>query len=463
MNRKRRHNRWVWPVSIFLGWSGIVWAGWGGEAQATALSPVPSVVPPTWAVAATPQMARKVTSSILSPKSPAQQLFNEVNQLLREAYGGLSTVDRVKLAAEYQGRLNAVCAAAMNTCPVQKAYPVLEAQLTALQDEHSFFETPEDYSDFVTRATGGPRLQFGVKLAPLDGENRVVLEVVPESAADLAGLQRGDSFQTLDGQPYRYEALQAARQKGETITLGVLRQGQLRSLRLTPTSSSTLDLPRLSFVGPSSDIALLRIPTFLNTGVAQRVHDLVAEAKTRNARGLLVDLRGDTGGSLTECDLAVSAFVPEFARVARTSEGDARTVVRHGVRLDDVQRSASVREAQFWTGPLAVLVDEGSASCSEFFAFEVQQAGRGPVIGEQTAGVGNTATRVFRLSEGAALQLTITNYIKPDGKPYPTRVTPDIAFKVSEADTRQLIAGRDTLLEAALQALATAPTFADHE
>lgn len=443
---------WSRRSAVFLAWCGF-----------TLLlgQPLAQQVPGAFAAAPAKQDSKKSASSIVSPKSPAQQIFNEVNQLLQRNYGGLSSIDRVKLTREYQQRLSAVCAPIMNTCPLEKAFPVLEAQLTALGDEHSFFETPEDYKEFVTRATGGVRLQFGVKLAELDGENRVVLEVVPQSAAAVAGLKRGDSFQTLNGRPYRYEDLQNARKSGHSIKLGVLRQGQLQTVNLTPSSTSTLDMPRLTYAGAAQDVAVLRIPTFLNEGVAQRVHDLVAAAKARGVRGMVVDLRSDTGGSLTECDLAVSAFVPEFTRVARTGDGDARTMVRGGARLDDIQRPASVQDAQLWDSPLAVLVDSGSASCSEFFAFEVQQARRGPIVGETTAGVGNTATRVFRLTGDAALQLTITNYVKPDGKPYPTRITPDIPLQTTEEAIRQLTQGRDTVLEAAITALSSAPTLAD--
>lgn len=389
--------------------------------------------------------------------SPAQDVFNQVNRLLRDDYGGLSTVDRSALTREYQERLNAVCASAPTTCAAEKAYPVLEAELTALGDEHSYFLTPEDYQDFVASATGGNRRQFGVKLARLDGENRVVLEVIPQSAAEEAGLQRGDVLQTLDGQPYTYDSLREARLAGRTITLGLERAGRPLTVTLTSRDSSTRDLPRLSYTGPQNSVAVLRIPTFLaGGGVAQRVHDLVGEARAHGARGMIVDLRGDPGGSLTECDSAVSAFVPTFTRLARTPNGDVPTLVQRGLRVEDGRPAGSVHNPQLWTGPLVVLVDQGSGSCSEFFAYEVQYAGRGKVIGENTAGVGNTATRLFPVGQDAAVQLTILHYVKPDGTPYPTHVTPDELYSQTEADLRQLTRGQDTLLTFGVQAVIAA-------
>lgn len=393
--------------------------------------------------------------------SPAQAIFNRVNLLIQTEYGGLSPVDRAALTREYQGRLDAVCAPSPTTCEEAKAYPVLEAEMTALGDDHSFFQTPEDYQEFVASATGGNRLQFGVKLARLDGQNRVVTEVVPGSAAEEAGLKRGDVLLTLNGQPYVYEDLRRAREEGRTITLGAERQGQPLTVTVTARESSTRDLPRLSFVpgAGSSEVAVLRIPTFLSGGgVAQGVHDLVGQAQARGASGLIVDLRGNGGGSLSECDSAVSAFVPSLTRVARSPDGNERTVVSRGTRVESGRVLSSVRNPNLWTGPVAVLVDSGSASCSEFFAFEMQYAQRGPVIGEETAGVGNTATRVWPVGEGA-LQLTILNYAKPDGTPYPQSIQPDQAKVQGEAEVRLLTQGTDALLQVGVQALQSAPTL----
>ncbi len=403
--------------------------------------------------------------------SPAQLVFNRVNELIEANYGGLSTVDRVALAAEYQKRLDAVCSSSPSDCAEGKAYPVIQAEVTALGDEHTFFQTPEDFKEFSASASGGNRLQFGVKLARLDGENRVVTEIVPGSAAEEGGLRRGDLLLTIDGKPYTFAGLKVAKEGGKPTVLGLTRQGKELTLTLTSRESSTRDLPRLSYVPASTpagaastttaagEVAVLRIPTFLSGGgVAQQVHDLVGQAQQRGAAGMIVDLRGNGGGSLYECDSGVSAFVPSLTRVARSVDGNARTVVSRGTRLEDGRIAGSVRNPKLWTGPLTVLVDAGSASCSEFFAYEIQYAGRGPIIGETTAGVGNTATRIFEVGEGA-LQLTILNYAKPDGTPYPTRITPDQTFAQGEEQIRALTQGKDSLLDDGLKALAKAPVL----
>lgn len=401
-------------------------------------------------------------STISYPNTPAQEVFDEINDILVSQYGGLSKVDRQVLRQEFQQRLNNVCTKTPLTCPVESAYPVIEAQIMALQDQHSYFQNPKDFNDFITSATGGIRRQFGIKLARLDGENRVVLEVLPNSAAERAGLKRGDAIQTLDGQPYLYAQLRAARTSGKMVRLGVQRKGEILHFKLAAQSTSSRDLPRMSLVGPKLNIALLRIPTFLTGGnVGEKVHELVAEAKTLGVEGMVVDLRGNSGGSLSECDLAVSAFLPSFERVARRVNGDTLTKVSKAKIVEANQVRASLQEPQLWGGPLAVLVDKFSASCSEFFAHEVQYANRGPIIGERTTGVGNTATRIFAVGrrEAAALHLTITHYVKPNGRPYPAAVTPDQPKVWNEQAIRQLNQGQDTLLDHSLKALKKAPSL----
>ncbi len=398
--------------------------------------------------------------------SPAQDLFDEVNDLIQTQYGGLSTVDRAALALEYQKRLTAVCAPDPLNCEAEKAFPVVTAEITALGDEHTFFETPDDFKDFMTSATGGNRLQFGVRLAQLDGESRLILDVIPGSASEDAGLRRGDVLRTIDGQPYSYAGLKAAKEAGRQVVLGLERGGAPLMVAITSSESSSRDLPRLSFLPASAEqattaqpgqVAVIRIPTFLAGGsVAQTVHDEVRSAQSQQAAGLIVDLRGNTGGDLSECDGAVSAFVPSFTRLARTAQGDSRTVVRGGSRLDDGRVRSGVQGPALWTGPLTVMVDGSSASCSEFFAYELQYAKRATIIGEATAGVGNTATRVFPLGSGAALQLTILNYAKPEGTPYPVRVNPDVR---GMTDLSALSKGDDTLLSAAVGTLRTAPVL----
>ncbi len=387
--------------------------------------------------------------------SPAQDLFDQVKAYLLTGYGGLSSADRPALVAQGQEQLNAACADNVAACPLDRAYDVLDKEVSGLNDLHSSFERPDDFQDFSERATGGSRLQYGVRLGPYEGDNRLILEVVPGSAAERAGLRRGDSLEALNGSPYTYEKFSASRSSGAAITLDVQRGAGRFQVQLTPGVTSTRELPHMTI---ENGVAVIRIPTFLaGGGVAQRVHDLVRVAQGEGATGVVVDLRDNGGGDLAECDLAVSAFVPSFARVSKDVRGDSRTLVSHGARRQDGRTEDTVSHPVLWDGPLTVAVNAASGSCSEFFAYEIQYAGRGLVVGQPTAGVANSATQVFPLMGGAGLQLTVTHYVKPDGTAYPERVNPQVS---GSDDYSQLARGQDVLLDDAVSALKDAPSVA---
>lgn len=407
-----------------------------------------------------PKHTKRSGKSAIKNFSPAQQLFNSVNEIIFNNYGGLSKINLPELREEFQQQLNLVCQNTPNTCQTAKAYPIIDAELTKLADPHSYFQTPEDFQNLMLNISGGNRQQFGVKLAYLDGENRIVLEVLSDSAAAKAGLQRGDVLTSINNQPYAYSNFRQASYSQQKITLGIERQGKTLNLEITPTKSSIRDLPRLTLSSDSAKVGILRIPTFLSAGgVASEVHRLVAQAQAQGLQGLVVDLRGNTGGSLAECNNSITAFVPQFQRVAVFNSERQITTFGQEPKQDTGYhyRVSAALQASLptkpWNGPLVVLVDKDSASCSELFAFEVQHARRGIVVGEPTAGVGNTATRIFPIGNNTALHLTITSYLKPNGTPYPSHITPDLALLQGEAELRRLASGKDVLLDAGIAAL----------
>lgn len=377
----------------------------------------------------------------------AFELFDAFARVLQSNYGGTSTLDRAALSARYRTELQALCAV-QSPCPAETAFGVIRAQIGELQDRHTSFRAPNEFQDYLERIRGGNRLQFGVRLGNLPASSeQVVLEVLPGSSAESAGLRRGDRLTRLDGAAYSFAALSSAREEGRSVTLTLDRAGELLTVRLTPLESSTREVPTLRFAGTAAgEVAVLRISTFLGGGgIADEVHRLVARAQAQNAAALVVDLRGNTGGDLIQCDLATSALVPRFERAAQGPNSAVTTVVEGGVRREGMFRVSQVSAPALWEGPLAVLMNAGSASCSEFMAFEVQFAGRGVVVGEPSAGVGNTATQLFGLPGGSGVQLSVVNYRK-NGDPYPVRVQPD---EVLSDDNLSLSRGQDLSLERA--------------
>jgi carboxyl-terminal processing protease len=166
---------------------------------------------------------------------------------------------------------------------------------------------------------------------------------------------------------------------------------------------------------------------------------------------MVIDLRNNGGGVLSECLVGAGAFVKETYRRLQDNLRFSEQGYKEGyyyTRLAGRDRTQYVVQAAYWTGPVAVLVNERTASCAEYFTFDLQEGRQAPVIGQPTAGVGNTATTFLRLSDGSGLQITTSKAQRPDGSFYPDRVTPTLSFS---EDWYALAEGRDLMLEKAIE------------
>ncbi|MET0986855.1 MAG: S41 family peptidase, partial [Steroidobacteraceae bacterium] len=154
------------------------------------------------------------------------------------------------------------------------------------------------------------------------------------------------------------------------------------------------------------------------------VRRLIDELKKENADGLIIDLRGNGGGHLTEATALSGLFIPS-GPVVQLRETGGRVEV-----LDDPEPNEA------WTGPLIVLVDRFSASASEIFAAAIQDYGRGIVVGQQTYGKGSVQN-LYPLDRYALgpdpgfgqLTVTIGKYYRVTGESTQHRgVQPDITM-----------------------------------
>jgi carboxyl-terminal processing protease len=160
-----------------------------------------------------------------------------------------------------------------------------------------------------------------------------------------------------------------------------------------------------------------------------------------------------------ECLAAASALGDDGLRLRQYRHSLVEERYRNGVvtlkRLEPREGTESVQlqiqRPSKWRGPVVVLVNARTSSCGEYLASELQFANRAVVIGEPTAGLGNTATEIFPLIDGSALQITTIRTLRPNGALYPVRVIPNI--QVAENLGELARTGRDAMLERAVLAL----------
>ena len=399
----------------------------------------------------------------LGPNSPAQNLFEQASFYLKFHYHGFSNVNLEILVARYKQELDRVCSGQGEKCSYETARPVLSRMLNEVRDGHTYFISPENYAESLVAQQGssGPsdKPLIGWQLEGTVG-GVLVAELIADGPAQLGGVHRFDKIIGMNGIRFTggqngIQQIRAASAAGQTTRFEIAR-GQARfEVTLTPKILLSTDLlPYLEDNGAPS-VMRLRIPsfeTYEKTGL--KVHELVNRAVSRNTTGMIVDLRDNPGGFLTECVAAAGAFVGNFSmifesRFERTTDGYKDGTVEDNDPM--APQSYTLPNPAKFTGKVVTLVNSSTASCGEEFAYRMQLEKRGPVIGEPTYGILNTATNDFVLIDRSALAITTVRALEANGKPFPERVTPDVKLVDNFLEIGR--DGRDALVERALELL----------
>ena len=235
------------------------------------------------------------------------------------------------------------------------------------------------------------------------GSDLVVSQVAADSPAHRAGVVVGDLLRALDGRATAglspADVASALRgSPGTTVRLVLLHAGTERALTLTRAEVPALEVTSAML---STTIGRITVPSF-SRGTGRQVRDALASLVAKDAQGIVLDLRGDPGGLLTEAVETASAFLDGGTVVTYTRRGDVPT------RLEAEGDGNS-------TIALVVLVDGGTASAAEVVTGALQDRGRAVVVGSRTFGKG-TVQEPKRLSDGSSLALTVARYELPSGR-----------------------------------------------
>jgi carboxyl-terminal processing protease len=404
-----------------------------------------------------------MTGALAAPNSPAQNLFEQASFYLKFHYHGFSSVNLEILVARYKQELDRVCSGQGEKCTYETARPLVARMLGDVKDGHTYYISPENYADSLVTQQGssGPsdKPLIGWQLEGTVG-GVLVAELISDGPAQLGGIHRFDKILGINGTRFTsgqngIQQIRAASASGQTTHFEITR-GQARfEVTLTPKILEQTDLlPYLEESGTPT-VMLLRVPsfeTYEKTGL--KVHELVNQAISRKATGIIVDLRDNPGGFLTECVAAAGAFVGNFSQIfesrfERSIDGYKNGTVEDNDPIEP--QSYSIPNPAKFTGKVVTMVNSNTASCGEEFAYRMQLEKRGPVIGEPTYGILNTATNDFVLIDRSALAITTVRALEANGKPFPERVTPDV--KLVDNFLQIGRDGRDALVEKALEML----------
>lgn len=347
-----------------------------------------------------------------------------------EPYGPLAVFARV---------LGYIERSYVRAIPVERlVYAAIQGMVDEL-DEPSVFLSPKEFSALRKEArpvVGG----IGVVMTKR-AERVVIVEVHRETSAARAGIEPGDTLLAVDGWPVGGASSTQITERitgvpGTSVKLRILPRagGSARELRLVRMRIFRSTVVARRF-GPFGYLRMLRFDERATRDLLRGL-EFVAEGEAM--AGLVLDLRGNPGGLLDQAVATADVWLEDGVIVSTSGRN----------RKDD---TATARPGQTKIDyPLAVLVDDGTASAAEIVAGALQDHGRGRVFGRRTFGKGSVQT-LIELEDGSALKLTVARYFTPLGRSIDGQgIEPDVAVEESSENFRLGAPDRDQSLATAL-------------
>lgn len=293
---------------------------------------------------------------------------------------------------------------------VEEAMPQILAEL----DPHSSYIPAKDL-EAVNSDLKGSFSGIGVQFTIQD-DTIHINSVIQGGPSEKVGLLAGDRIVEVNDSSFvgkivtNSEAMRRLKgEKGSKVKLGIYRPGEKEILHFTVVRG---DIPVKSIDAAymiNDKFGYVKVNKFGETTYPELLVAL-AQLSQANCKGMIIDLRGNTGGYMAAAIQMVNEFLPNNKLIVYT-EG----------RKSPRENYTSNGTGSSQTMPLIVLMDEGSASASEIFAGAIQDNDRGTIIGRRSFGKG-LVQQPIEFSDGSAIRLTIARYYTPSGrciqKPY---------------------------------------------
>lgn len=287
---------------------------------------------------------------------------------------------------------------------VEKAMPQILAEL----DPHSTYIPAQNLEEVNSELEGsfsGIGIQFTIQ-----NDTIHVNAVIQGGPSEKVGLMAGDRIVTVDdslfvGKKLNNELAMRTLKgpKGSQVKIGVKRLGEKNLLDFTITRG---DIPQNTVDAAymlNDDIGYVKVSKFGRTSHIELLNAL-AQLNHNKCKGLIIDLRGNTGGYMEAAIRMVNEFLPEGKLIVYTQG-------RKYPRTEEFANGTGSCQKL----PLVVLIDEGSASASEIFTGAIQDNDRGTIVGRRSFGKG-LVQQPIDFSDGSAIRLTIARYYTPSGR-----------------------------------------------
>lgn len=302
----------------------------------------------------------------------------------------------------------------------------IQGMLAALDDPYTSYLAPEQY-ELGAGHLEGEFNGIGAFVGVDDKQQIVIIAPIADSPADKAGIRSGDIIMEIDGETIRNMSLAEAIIKirgasGTPVTLLILHSGDEEPVEIE-IIRARIEVPSVRYE-MKGDFAHINITQF-SERTEDELSSVLEEPEVKAARGIILDLRGNSGGLLDIVIEVTSHFLEDgIITSMRDNQGKltSQRVISGDIKVDL---------------PMVVLVDGASASGSELLAGALQDHERAVIAGDTTFGKGSVNI-LHELSDGSGLYITVARWLTPDGRLIEGQgIEPDIKLEVTGDDAVQ--------------------------
>lgn len=335
------------------------------------------------------------TKGIFFIKTQSPQVVSTAEQINDTSkYSALFTV-RDKLLEKYDGDID-------DNTLLEGA---IKGMTDSLGDKYTVFMNEKEFDDFMKQSNGSIT-GIGTTVALKDGKV-VIQEVVKGAPADRAGLQKNDIIEKINdinvsGDDLDKTTATIAQANGSEVKLTIKRGNQEEfdvnvvpeKVKIESVEGNMLD----------SSIGYIRIKTFMNENTAEDFKNMVDQLKSQGMKGMILDLRENPGGLLSEAVGVASQFIPKGKIITYTID-------KYNNRNDSLSVGGDAEDI-----PLVILVNGNSASASEVVTGALRDYGIATIVGTTTFGKG-IVQQTIKFDNGiGGLKVTTSKYYTPNGE-----------------------------------------------
>lgn len=295
----------------------------------------------------------------------------------------------------------------------------LKGYVGGIEDKYTQYLTKEEMNELM-EDTSGSYVGIGVYMADNTSDNTIlIIGVIEGSVAEKTGLQAGDIIKKVDGIEYKGEQLDTVSNKikgdeGTSVTITILRNNEEKEFNIV---RSNVKLKTVSSKMIENNKAYIKISSF-NDGTANEFKEAYENLKENNPTGLIIDLRNNGGGLVTE-SLDIAETMVE--------KGKTLLITSNKNNKEDIKKS---KENPIINIPVVVLINQNTASASEILAGILKDNCNYKIIGTKSYGKGVIQT-VYSFSDGSGLKVTTEEYFTPNHNIInKVGITPDIEVKL---------------------------------